>query len=228
LFDLIVNQTKMASPIIISLDGNIGAGKSTLCALLAEKIPELTVVQEPVGAWEKLVDESGVNLISHFYHDTTRWAYTFQNCAILTRLINTIEAIKKVKHDMESDSSKLPIILSERSVLTDRYVFAEMMKESGHMNKIEWDLYMKWFEHFAAELPIRGIVHVTTSPEISKERISKRGRVGEESIDLKYLVDLDKQHAKWLTTTDLPVLHISTEEEIDSIVCKIKDFMKSL
>ncbi len=216
----------MASPIIISLDGNIGAGKSTLCALLAEKIPEITVVQEPVGAWEKLVDDDGTNLISHFYHDTSRWAYTFQNCAILTRLMNTMDAMKKVKS--ETDGSKLPVILSERSVLTDRFVFAEMMKESGHMNKIEWDLYMKWFDYFASELPIKGIVHITTSPEISKERIGKRGRVGEESIDLKYLVDLDKQHAKWLTTTDLPVLHISTEEHIDSIVGKLTDFIKGL
>jgi deoxyadenosine/deoxycytidine kinase len=216
----------MASPIIISLDGNIGAGKSTLCTLLAEKIPEITVVQEPVGAWEKLVDDDGTNLISHFYHDTSRWAYTFQNCAILTRLMNTMDAIKKVKS--ETDGSKLPVILSERSVLTDRFVFAEMMKESGHMNKIEWDLYMKWFDYFASELPIKGIVHITTSPEISKERIGKRGRVGEESIDLKYLVDLDKQHAKWLTTTDLPVLHISTEEHIDSIVGKLTDFIKGL
>lgn len=215
----------MTSPIIISIDGNIGAGKSTLCALLAERLPQLTVVQEPVGTWEKLVDEDGTNLLTHFYKDTTRWAYTFQNCAILTRLINTQEAISAWD---KKEGTKLPIILSERSVLTDRFVFAEMMKESKHINKIEWDLYMTWFDHFASKLPIKGIVHVTTTPEISKERIIKRGRVGEESIDLKYLVDLDSQHTKWLTSTHLPVLNISTEDTLDSNISKILEFIQTI
>ena len=218
----------MASPIIISIDGNIGAGKSTLCAKLAESLPQITVVQEPVGTWEKLIDEDGTNLLSHFYKDTTRWAYTFQNCAILTRLLNTFDALKTCETEIAKGSSKMPVILSERSVLTDRYVFAEMMKESKHMNKIEWDLYMTWFEHFASKLPIKGIIHVTTSPEISKERIMKRGRVGEESIDLKYLVDLDIQHNKWLTTTSLPVLNVSTEEDIDTNISKILAFIQTI
>lgn len=218
----------MTSPIIISIDGNIGAGKSTLCAKLAEKLPQITVVQEPVGTWEKLVDDDGVNLITHFYKDTTRWAYTFQNCAILTRLLNTYDAIKKFEEDIKKDSSKIPVILSERSVLTDRFVFAEMMKDSKHMNKIEWDLYMTWFNNFTKDLPIKGIIHVTTSPEISKERIISRGRVGEESIDIKYLVDLDNQHKKWLSSTDLPVLNVTTEDDIDTNISKILDFISHI
>jgi deoxyadenosine/deoxycytidine kinase len=213
----------MTSPIIISIDGNIGAGKSTLCALLAEKLPHVSVVQEPVGTWEKLIDEDGKNLLSHFYEDTTRWAYTFQNCAILTRLMNTIQAMEEWE---KKEGDKVPVILSERSVLTDRFVFAEMMKESKHMNKIEWDLYMTWFNHFASKLPIKGIVHVTTSPEISKERIVKRGRKGEESIDLKYLVDLDSQHTKWLSTTELPVLNVTTEDSIETNISKILAFIE--
>jgi deoxyadenosine/deoxycytidine kinase len=215
----------MPAPIIISIDGNIGAGKSTLCAKLAEKLPQLKVIQEPVGTWEKFVDEDGVNLLSHFYKDTTRWAYTFQNCAILTRLMNTYDAMKEFEEEMKKDSSKIPVILSERSVLTDRFVFAEMMKDCKHMNKIEWDLYMTWFNRFTKDLPIKGIIHVTTCPEISKERIISRGRKGEESIDLKYLVDLDNQHKKWMSSTELPVLNVSTEEDIDTNVSKIMEFI---
>jgi len=35
--------------IVISLDGNIGAGKSTLLKAVAEALPEVEVVVEPVG-----------------------------------------------------------------------------------------------------------------------------------------------------------------------------------
>ena len=95
----------MPVPLIISIDGNIGAGKSTLCAKLAEKLPQLKVIQEPVGTWEKFVDDEGVNLLSHFYKDTTRWAYTFQNCAILTRLMNTYDAMKEFEETVMTNSA---------------------------------------------------------------------------------------------------------------------------
>ena len=205
------------TPILISLDGNIGAGKSTLCAALQAAAPELTVLQEPVGDWLTLQNEAGESLLSLFYKDTPRWAYTFQNCAVLTRLIATKTALEK---------GTTPVIITERSVLTDRYVFADMMYKEGKMSKLEWELYLKWYDAFAKDLPIKGLIYINTSPTLSKERIATRGRVGEESIPLPYLEALEAQHTSWFKETPLATLTLSAEDSIDQSIEKIRTFCK--
>ena len=125
------------SHIILSLDGNIGAGKSTLLAQIRAEIPEIHVVDEPVGQWTALQDANGKNLLELFYEDKKRWAYTFQNCAILTRLQNIQEAVNHVN----TTTSGPQVILTERSVLTDKYVFAQMLLDTGFLDTMEWELY---------------------------------------------------------------------------------------
>lgn len=211
----------MSSPIVISLDGNIGAGKSTLLARIHSSIPEWHVVNEPVDTWTSLKNDEGRNLLELFYEDKKRWSYTFQNCAILTRLKSLKNAIKTATSD---------IIITERSVLTDRYVFAEMLRESGDIDALEWSLYESWFNIFSNEIPIHAIIHLTTSPETSEKRIHIRNRHGEEGIPIEYLKNLDKQHQKWITETNLPVLEISTEDgvDVDATIEKIKKFIDEL
>jgi deoxyadenosine/deoxycytidine kinase len=201
-------QNKMEQqPIIISLDGNIGAGKSTLLAAIHDRMPHLTVIQEPVGEWMNMKNEKGESLLQLFYKDKKRWSYTFQNCAILTRMLHT----KKIIQEYKPSKGKLPIIITERSILTDRYVFAEMLHKEGLLDDLEWELYMKWFDSFAADLPIKGIIHLSTSAETSQERIHIRNREGEDGIMLDYLQLLDKQHKHWIDTCSLPNLTIHTE-----------------
>jgi deoxyadenosine/deoxycytidine kinase len=190
------------TPIVISMDGNIGAGKSTLLAALRTAMPDVEFVEEPVGAWMTLKNAEGKSLLELFYADKRRWAYTFQNCAILTRLRAIRGALA---------STKKRVIVTERSVLTDRYVFAEMLRASGDIDELEWQLYLQWFDTFAADLPLRGVIYLTTGVGTSAGRIVKRGRHGEEHIPLDYLSALDDQHQRWIAGTPLPVLRLSTE-----------------
>ena len=37
--------------IVITLDGNIGVGKSTFLRYVSQQIPEVEIVLEPVGVW---------------------------------------------------------------------------------------------------------------------------------------------------------------------------------
>jgi deoxyadenosine/deoxycytidine kinase len=195
-------------PVLITLDGNIGAGKSTLLEAIGRELGDVvTVIQEPVGIWMTLKNDTGKSLLELFYSDITRWAYTFQNCAILTRLLET----QKILKACAAGEIKTPVIITERSVLTDRHVFAQMLKTQGKLDGLEWQLYMKWFDAFAAEIPYKGIIHLTTSAVTSKDRIATRQRAGEEGIPLEYLNDLDAAHHSWMASADLPVLQISSE-----------------
>lgn len=214
------------SHIIISLDGNIGAGKSTLLAEIRKSIPELRVVDEPVGQWTALKNGTGKNLLELFYEDKKRWAYTFQNCAILTRLKNIKEAVE----DLDANGKGSQVILTERSVLTDKYVFAQMLRDSGDMDDLEWELYDSWFSIFSKQHQVNGIIYLSTSSMTSKERIHIRNRQGEDRIQLDYLDALDRQHKQWIESTDIPVLTLSTEPgaSLENNIQNIRDFIQHL
>lgn len=214
------------TPIIISLDGNIGAGKSTLLAEIRKHIHDIHLVDEPVGQWTSLKNNEGVSLLELFYTDKRRWAYTFQNCAILTRLKNIKDAVEGLDPTLKHPQ----VILTERSVLTDKYVFAEMLRDTGLIDMLEWDLYDNWFNIFSRQYPVNGIIYLSTSSVTSKDRIVLRNRHGEENIDLDYLDALDRQHKKWIENTNIPVLTLSTEpgESVETNLEKIKEFIAML
>ena len=214
------------SHLILSLDGNIGAGKSTLLAEIRKSIPELYVVDEPVGQWTSLKNATGKNLLELFYEDKRRWAYTFQNCAILTRLKNIQDAVEQ----LNKSSSEPGIILTERSVLTDKYVFAQMLRDAGDMDPLEWELYDSWFSISSKQHQVNGIIYLSTSSTTSKERIHIRNRQGEDRIQLDYLDALDRQHKQWIESTDIPVLTLSTEPgvSLEENLASIKEFIARL
>lgn len=212
--------------IIISLDGNIGAGKSTLLAEIRKQFHDIHFVDEPVGQWTALKNAEGKNLLELFYQDKKRWAYTFQNCAILTRLKNIKNAVENL-----DDTVRAPqVIITERSVLTDKHVFAEMLRDNGDIDPLEWELYENWFNVFGKQFPVSGIIYLSTSSSTSKERIQIRNRQGEENIGLDYLDALDAQHKKWIENTSIPVLTLSTEPGVplDRNIEEIKAFIENL
>jgi deoxycitidine kinase/deoxyguanosine kinase len=215
-------MTDKNSPIIVSLEGNIGAGKTTLLNALREAMPYAEFVDEPVGVWTTLTNNAGKSLLEVFYEDKKRWAFTFQQCAFLSRLCLMRDALRVTKKR---------VIITERSVLTDREVFATMLRDSGDMDAMEWDLYNRWFTEFAESMPIRGIIYITTGVGTSAERIVKRGRHGEEHIPLDYLAALDAQHQRWLDNTPLPVIRITTEPgaaTLEQNVAGIRAFVGAL
>jgi deoxyadenosine/deoxycytidine kinase len=112
----------MTKVMILSLEGNIGAGKTTFLTALAERFPDYQIVLEPIEEWTKKYGESSI--LELFYADKARWAFTFQVCAIQT----LVAAVKQV-------SSK-KIIITERSALTSRYVFAQMLKDAGFITEL--------------------------------------------------------------------------------------------
>jgi deoxyadenosine/deoxycytidine kinase len=214
------------NPIIISLDGNIGAGKSTFLAEIRKRIHDIHVVDEPVGQWTALKNAEGKNLLELFYEDKKRWAYTFQNCAILTRLKNIQDAVENLDKTVKGPQ----VIITERSVLTDKHVFAEMLRDAGDIDPLEWELYESWFNIFGKKYPVNGIIYISTSSGTSKDRIKSRNRQGEENIGLDYLDALDNQHKKWVSNTNIPVLTLSTEVgvPVEKNIKEVVEFIKQL
>tara|TARA_B100000767_G_C19770551_1_gene539685 strand:+ start:1396 stop:2043 length:648 start_codon:yes stop_codon:yes gene_type:complete len=178
---------------IYSIEGNIGSGKSTLVKILKQYFKKDTssniiFADEPVKEWMSVVDSSGDDILSKFYRDQHKYGFSFQMMAYISR----ISVLRKLVKD-NPDS----IIFTERSVYTDKNVFAQMLHDEGKINEIDFIIYNKWFNHFLEEIDITGIIYIQTNPEKCAERIIKRNRKG-ETIDLSYLQLCHKYHENWL------------------------------
>ena len=186
------------APIILSFDGNIGSGKSSIVKYFEKNFQDycnqknnnykICFLQEPVNEWENIIDnESNENIIQKFYKDNEKYGFAFQMMAYISRL-----SILKKSLELNYD-----IIITERSIYTDRNVFAEMLFSEKKINTIEWQVYNLWFDEFADVIKDIKTVYIKTSPEICQNRIIKRNRLGEK-ISHKYLTDCHYYHEIWL------------------------------
>ena len=172
---------------IISIEGNIGSGKSTLLAHLKENCPNVVFLKEPVDEWEKIQDEKGVTMLEKFYADQTKYSFSFQMMAYISRL--------KILRDTIRNHPERPItIITERSLNTDKMVFAKMLYDSGKIEHINYQIYLSWFDTFSAEYPVQKHIYVKTDPEICHKRIHIRSRNGEDNIPIDYLVSCSEYH----------------------------------
>ena len=87
-------------------------------------------------------------------------------------------------------------------------VFAKMLFDQGHIEDVNFQIYMKWFDSFAEECQLSRVVYVKTDPELCHLRIAKRSRVGESCIPLAYLQDCHSYHEYML------------DQEAEHCVCK--------
>ena len=112
-------------PVTISIEGNIGCGKTTLLKILQREFPQVKILNEPVGEWENIANGK-VNLLDLYYKDPNRWGLTFQNYALFTR-------VRRWKDNQNLADSQVRI--SERSLSADRYIFASVMKDEGFLSE---------------------------------------------------------------------------------------------
>jgi deoxycitidine kinase len=204
-----VTETAHRNPVLISLEGSIGSGKSTLINALKERHADWHFIDEPVGTWQALKNEAGEDLLQVFYKDIKRYSYTFQNCALLSRAINIQKKIAawRVEAAKNSEVAACNVFVTERCLETDYHVFAQMLKDDGMLDAMEWDLYKMWYDYIKdTSTPLTGIVYVSTPPDICAERIKERGRVGEDKISPDYLANLDKYQRTWLAEEKIPIL----------------------
>lgn len=179
---------------LTSIDGNISAGKSTVLEelkLLNED--KIKIVDEPLDDWINIKNSEGKDILSAFYEDNSKYAFTFQILALFTRFKSLIDCYKKAEI-LYKNTNKKTIILIERTLFTDYYVFAKMLFDSSIMNDIEIKVYKSWFDVFSSEFPITRCIYIRTTPEICYERLLIRNRNGECNISIEYLKNCHDQH----------------------------------
>jgi deoxyadenosine/deoxycytidine kinase len=172
---------------MILLEGNIGAGKSTVGQMLKAS-GHFDFIEEPVNAWQ-----SGFasNLLDLFYHDMQRWSFTFQILAFITRAKTWKEVLARTSHSR---------VVLERSIFTDRHVFATNMHQIGAMTETEWQVYCGLWDFLVSNYCVTpdAILYLRTPAKVCLQRIAARDRAEESGIQLGYLQQLEALHDGWL------------------------------
>jgi deoxycitidine kinase/deoxyguanosine kinase len=194
----------------VSIEGNIGSGKSTLLANLKTALkdnPNVVFLKEPVDEWEKIKDSNGCTMLQKFYGNQERYSFPFQMMAYISRLAAFKNAV--------AENPQATVFITERSLDTDKYVFAQMLYDDNKIEDVNFQIYRKWFDTFAQEFPVAGLIYVNTLPEICHQRITKRSRDGEGCIPLDYLQNCSNYHDYMMSVmSDSPILTLDGNVDI--------------
>ena len=178
----------------IVIDGNIGSGKTTQLGLLEKK--GFTVRREAIDDWP----------LDEFYNDPARWAFLLHMNILLTN---------------QPDEG---LQLIERSLLSSRWVFWEVLKKEGNVTPKEHATYDKMFEKHAWQPDL--FIYLSKSPNKCYEHIQKRTQPGDRAITLKYLMDLDSQYKKLIKNIPCKVLVVNAERPVEEIHKEIYKYLE--
>lgn len=217
--------------IIVSIEANTGAGKSTLIKILEKRIAGYNYIQEPFEEWNNI--DGKWNLFQQFVNNQKRWAHTFQTYALFTRLAPYSAANQ---HD---------ITITERSPFSTLCCFNRMLLDDQTISDLEHRLFeiqtAEVFKHLAYKPT--GFIYLKTKAETSFERMIFRNRTFKDGIEMSFFSTLHDYHEKWLINKenipvelkDVPVLVIDGEVDFindqakqNEIVNEVQAFITSL
>lgn len=173
----------------IAIEGAIGAGKTSLAKLLAEKTDARLVLEQ--------VEDNP--FLGDFYKDRARYAFPAQIFFLLTRF--------RQQQEMRTTD------LFYKRVICD-YIFAkDKIFASINLSQREFYLYERVL--FLLEKDIAKpdlVIHLQASTETLMQRIKKRSREYEKSMDYQYLQDLNEAYNNFFFHyIQTPLLVVNTD-----------------
>ena len=178
----------------VVVDGNIGSGKTTQLNLL-EKIG-YTVRREPIDKWP----------LEEFYKDPKRWAFYFHMV-----ILQTLRPLKTPQ-----------TVVYERSLMSSRWVFWEVMRKKDQVTTQETETYSKFYDQFAWFPDL--YIFLSKSPELAWEHIQQRHQAGDSGVTKEYWLELNEEYIKLIRNVPCKVYVINANKSVEEIhkeICKI-------
>lgn len=199
----------------IIIEGNIGAGKTTLTSWLSNNTDYL-IIPEPLEKWHCL---NGFNLLKAYYENQEQWAMTFQSYTILTMM----------KRHWYTTNSRIKIM--ERSLMSTDKCFIPLMFKNNVLNKQQKEVLQEWISFLTDifEFEVDAIIYIRTDPKTNYDRIRNRARLGENRITLTYLQNLHELYDEWLRgSSEIPIYEINGMATQDEVTRQVLDIINHL
>lgn len=165
----------------VAIEGNIGAGKTSICAELSKYSHQYKILKEEING-----------LLPYYYEDPKKYAFAFQWTMLKSRIyqFNIAYTENKFRKDIN--------YVVDRSVLGD-YAFAIHNFLLGTLSSNEMDVYEETLGgnlNNLTDIPYvkntLKIIFINTEPEICKYRVENLRKVPcESNIPLEYYVGID-------------------------------------
>jgi len=177
----------------VAIAGNIGVGKSTLTAILADAF-----------GWKPFYEAVDENpFLADFYADMQRWSFHSQVFFLSRRLQHHRQLV-------DHPGS----VVQDRSVYEDAEIFARNLFEKGQMSERDYSAYHDLYDGIRAFLPSPDLlVYLKGSIDTLQSRIKLRGRDFERDMSVGYLERLNTLYDDWIDRWEsCPVLVIPADD----------------
>lgn len=181
----------------IAIEGNIGAGKTTLTTKIAEDFNAKTVL-------ERFADNP---FLPKFYEDQNRYAFPLEMSFLADRYQQIADDL--AQFDLFKDF-----------IIADYHIFKSLIFAKVTLTDDEYRLYRKLFEIIYKEMPKPDLyIYLYQNTTRLLENIKHRGRAYEQEIPAEYLDKINRGYLDYIKSqTDLNVLVIDVSD---------RDFVKN-
>lgn len=180
----------------IAIEGNIGAGKTTLACKIAEDFNAKTVL-------ERFADNP---FLPKFYKDQPRYAFPLEMSFLADRY-----------QQLSDDLAQFDLF--KDFIVADYHIFKSLIFAKVTLSEDEYRLYRKLFEIIYKEMPKPDLyIYLYQNTPRLLENIKKRGRSYEQEIPAEYLDSINRGYLDYIKSqTGLNILVIDVSD---------KDFVK--
>jgi deoxyadenosine/deoxycytidine kinase len=176
----------------IAIAGNIGAGKSTLTALLSKHF----------GWVPNYEDVENNPYLNDFYEDMPRWSFNLQVFFLNSRFRQIIDIQKGTD-----------VVIQDRTIHEDACIFAPNLHAMGLMSTRDFENYTRLYETISSLIrPPDLLIYLKASVPTLVNQIQKRGREYEDNLRLDYLKRLNEFYEKWIATYQGRLLVIDVDQ----------------
>ena len=174
----------------IAIEGNIGAGKTTFCELLAAEMNCRLIL-------EQFTDNPFLPL---FYEQPERYAFPVE-------LFFMTERHKQLQEALTNTDLFAPLSIA------DYFFIKTLLFAKNNLNTEEFRLFQRLFEVLNSTYPKPELlVYLHRSVEDLLKNIKKRGRTFETDISAEYLTEIQNGYFEYFRTeTALPILIVEVE-----------------
>jgi 2-amino-4-hydroxy-6-hydroxymethyldihydropteridine diphosphokinase len=175
----------------IAIEGNIGAGKTTLASKLAEDCNAKLVL-------ERFADNP---FLPKFYKDQSRYAFPLEMSFLADRY-----------QQLSDDLAQFDLF--KDFVVADYHIFKSLIFAKVTLQEDEFRLYKTMFDIIHKEMPKPDLyVYLYQNTDRLLRNIKKRGRSYEQEIEASYLEKINQGYLDYIKTqTNLNVLIIDVSE----------------
>jgi len=190
-------MTDSSKSLFVAVAGNIGAGKSSLTRLLAERF-----------GWNPYFESVDDNpYLPDFYGDMSRWSFHLQ----IYFLANRFKHHKRMTESGES-------VIQDRSIYEDAEIFARNLHDIAKMDDRDYSNYVSLFQVMTDYLKSPDLmIYLRASIDTLVQQISRRGRSFEQGIQREYLEQLNKHYEDWITNYRRGPLLIIESDNLDFV-----------